>query len=1090
MTLDGAWSAALTLAERRTLLRATPGDAGVLRPELEARGSDIDRLRAWQSQSPFDMDAYFERRLRSEGVSLPEFARVLAAPAAAIGERLTRKPTWVAQLEQSLAAPETESLPTAVVNVPRELIGFFELIQPLLTRARRQLRSDAARLRRAHRLAPFDPSAVDVALLDLVLPELMLISARTLILELWLASLQNRLPGETPEDRYRHFIELLRQSSYRRDLLEAYPVLARLLATRIDYWRGFALELLVRLCEDWTNILARFNRGQNPGRLVKATGRLGDSHRRGRSVVALEFASGMRLVYKPRSLAADVHFSELLSWLNRRGWRPALRTPTVLDRPGYGWAEFCAPQPCRSSAELRRFFQRQGGYLAVLYVLQATDLHSDNVVACGEHPVIVDLEALMQPSLSHRPTGDAPSLAVRLLATSVLRVGFLPFKAWGNADADGVDISALGAGGGQLSPFDVPRFEQLGTDRLHIGRGRVPLRERPSRPAVAGQPPVDISHHINDLSDGFVQMYRLLLDSKDLLLSDGGPLAGFAQDEIRIVLRETRTYGILLFESYHPDVLRDALDRDLLLDRLWVEVPLRPEVQQLIPAERADLTVGDVPHFTTRPYSRDLSSGSGDLLSDVFAECGMAGVRKVVHRLGEADLERQLWLIRASMASPATGKGRNDKIAERRDQASAEPLARPAKQAACAVDHGRLIDAANIIGERLSTLAIRGGDDVAWLGLAAGQRSRSPVVVLGCDLYDGIAGISLFLGHLAAVTGEERYRSLALTAARTLQRQVDQAHAETRMIGAFSGWGGIMYAYAALATVCNAPELLRLAEAIGTERLPELIESDRQFDVVGGAAGCIASLLAAHHLGGAPSLLELAERCGDHLVRHALRMEHGTGWVNPSFGPKALTGFSHGAAGIAWALLRLGRISGHDRFEATARDALRYERTLFLPQKSNWPDLREVGEDDPATEPVIDRCMTAWCHGAPGIGLSRVDLLRDGEDPVLLDEVRSAVSATVTAGFGGNHSLCHGDLGNLEFLDAAGAVLNDPAIDRISRNVVTSVLPDIASGGWRCGTPYGVESPGLMTGLAGIGYGLLRLADPQTPSVLLLATST
>jgi lantibiotic modifying enzyme len=100
------------------------------------------------------------------------------------------------------------------------------------------------------------------------------------------------------------------------------------------------------------------------------------------------------------------------------------------------------------------------------------------------------------------------------------------------------------------------------------------------------------------------------------------------------------------------------------------------------------------------------------------------------------------------------------------------------------------------------------------------------------------------------------------------------------------------------------------------------------------------------------------------------------------------------------------------------------------------------------------------------------------------------VSATVTAGFGGNHSLCHGDLGNLEFLDAAGAVLNDPAIDRISRNVVTSVLPDIASGGWRCGTPYGVESPGLMTGLAGIGYGLLRLADPQTPSVLLLATST
>ena len=38
-----------------------------------------------------------------------------------------------------------------------------------------------------------------------------------------------------------------------------------------------------------------------------------------------------------------------------------------------------------------------------------------------------------------------------------------------------------------------------------------------------------------------------------------------------------------------------------------------------------------------------------------------------------------------------------------------------------------------------------------------------------------------------------------------------------------------------------------------------------------------------------------------------------------------------------------------------------------------------------------------------------------------------------------------------------------------------------------CGTPLGVDSPGLMTGLAGIGYGLLRLAEPaRVPSVLTL----
>ncbi len=41
--------------------------------------------------------------------------------------------------------------------------------------------------------------------------------------------------------------------------------------------------------------------------------------------------------------------------------------------------------------------------------------------------------------------------------------------------------------------------------------------------------------------------------------------------------------------------------------------------------------------------------------------------------------------------------------------------------------------------------------------------------------------------------------------------------------------------------------------------------------------------------------------------------------------------------------------------------------------------------------------------------------------------------------------------------------------------------------GWLCGVAWGVETPGLMTGLAGIGYGLLRLAAPEeVPSLLVL----
>ena len=53
--------------------------------------------------------------------------------------------------------------------------------------------------------------------------------------------------------------------------------------------------------------------------------------------------------------------------------------------------------------------------------------------------------------------------------------------------------------------------------------------------------------------------------------------------------------------------------------------------------------------------------------------------------------------------------------------------------------------------------------------------------------------------------------------------------------------------------------------------------------------------------------------------------------------------------------------------------------------------------------------------------------------------------------------------------------------------VLVSVLDSVQRVGPTCGTPRGIESPGLLTGLAGIGYGLLRAGFPgDVPSVLLL----
>ena len=293
------------------------------------------------------------------------------------------------------------------------------------------------------------------------------------------------------------------------------------------------------------------------------------------------------------------------------------------------------------------------------------------------------------------------------------------------------------------------------------------------------------------------------------------------------------------------------------------------------------------------------------------------------------------------------------------------------------------------------------------------------------------------------------------------------------------------YTLTHLAALWEEPALLAEAEAV-VELLPSLIERDEQLDVIGGVAGCLGGLLTLYRRAPSARTLAAAVQCGERLVARARRQEQGIGWVTPITAAGPLTGFSHGAAGMAWALLELAALSGAERFRTTALAAIAYERGLFSAEARNWPDLRDLETGGRETEgrPAF---MTAWCHGAPGIGLARLRGLPHLNDGETRAEIEAALQTTLAQGFGANHSLCHGDLGNLELLLQAGETFADPRWHAEVDRLAALVLESIDREGWVCGLPGRVESPGLMTGLAGIGYGLLRLADPaRVPSVLVL----
>ncbi len=1020
--------------------------------------------------------------LAQNGMTEQEFERALGAPEETLSEHEAWAPAWLDELRQAYADPKSEPFEPPPGE---EEIGFLNLIDPILEQALYQLWQEVERLLAAADSVPFDPETVEDVLLMNLPDQIIQRLGRTLVLELNVLRLQDGLVGENPRDRFLDFVGRLRDPEFVGALFDEYPVLARQLALCIRQWLNVSLECLTRLCADWELLKVTFGGGEDPGPLVRLAGGAGDTHRRGRSVMIAEFESGLRIVYKPKSLAIDIHFQDLLDWLNEVGCVPSVRTFTTLDRIEYGWAEFVERSECGSLDGLRRFYQRQGVYLALLHVLASTDFHFENVIAAGEYPMLIDLETMLQPLFERFDESDAESLAQKHMAESVLSIGLLPMRIWSGDDYQGIDISGLGGAGGQLSPDRIPSIADQGTDAMHYVRERMEIDGDANRPVLEGTE-ANAIEYIDDIVAGFEGTYRLVMQHREDLLRPDGLIEAFAEDSIRVLMRPTRTYGQLLYESFHPDMLRDAVDRGLFLDRLWLVVPERNHMKEIIASEQEDILQGDIPVFTSYPSSLDLFDAADQALPGVLTVRGIDNVRQRIEEMSEEDLQRQAWYIRASVGTVAP---------EGYAQPSPDYLAANQNEVRAFSTDGRpprVLEAIRAAADYLCSSAHESENDVTWVGLQAQGEQYWAIATLGLDLYNGSPGIALFLAYAGEMLREQRYTDLARKAYDTILIQCEFASDSWSAIGAFEGWGGILRLFTQLGALWQDDEISAQADRIAN-RIWGYIEDNDAYDVVRGSAGAIQSLLDLNAVRPSGTAVRIAELCGGHLLEAAEPQSRGIGWAPARFGNQALTGYAHGASGIAASLFSLHIATGDDKYRIAAEDALQYERSMFDREAGNWPDVRGTASYDKPAPYDGGRHYTAWCRGSAGIGLARLQMLgglSESANEAIFGEVESALAATLRHGFGQSHCLCHGDLGALEFLHQASCLDEWTGRAHHVGRLTNTVVDSIEGHGWQCGGPGGVLMPGLMLGIAGIGYQLLRLAEPDAVPSIIAPAST
>jgi len=229
--------------------------------------------------------------------------------------------------------------------------------------------------------------------------KLLNLSAKTLTAEYSrsVTLMEVQLQNQNPQDQYNTFVEKLLADGM-LGFFQQYPVLGRLMATVIDFWVEEIADFIQRLQADIPEIQQIFSPSQpNLGKVIEIKPSLSDPHHQGRTVIALTFESGLKLVYKPKGLGAEVAFTQFLDWCNQQDISLPFKVLKICDRSDYGWVEYVEHLPCADKAAAQRFYQRAGMLLCLLHILRVTDCHHQNLVANGEHFVLVDMETLMQP---------------------------------------------------------------------------------------------------------------------------------------------------------------------------------------------------------------------------------------------------------------------------------------------------------------------------------------------------------------------------------------------------------------------------------------------------------------------------------------------------------------------------------------------------------------------------------------------------------------------------------------------------------------------------------------------------------------------
>lgn len=999
----------------------------------------------WQKKSGLHLVA-FQERLKGKGLSYNEFINLLENK----NSPTINHSKWQDDLSEIMGMIERDLL---VKNIQSAHIGIFVL--PFTNYF-------------VHKLTQYY-STQHVRNIDLtrfinsaekyLFHELRQVSDKTVVLEF-------HKQKEQPSKSYHEFNlndyikSYLTDTEYLVDILTDYPVLARILT-----------EITVRTIHNVKNLINRYSNDyleieevffEKEVVLESVSFGLGDPHKNGQTVAILSFQGGEALVYKPRSLAVDIAYHQFLEWINNQNTTIKLKNGKSLSFEEYGWQEFVSTEECKNKEEVHEYYFRMGANIAIFHLLRTNDMHYENIIAGGSVPYVIDLETLFSNSIYSEKILTYPR---KELLKTVLSSGVLPTGHIFNSKID-FDPSAL-VGKPKQTSENMKGWVLVEDENDEVKyENRNFITSNEGHLVKMNNTVVNPVEYVPSIEQGFTEVYTLFLKNKEHLYEK--ITESFNDLEIRIVLRPTFMYSRFLVASHHPSYLSNGLDREELLEMLWNITKSEDRFYKIVDSEISDLLDNDIPYFTYQIDSKHLSNSRGELIPNVFDYTSLEMVKEQIESLNERNLQEQINLIKLTIYS-------NDITDKEANEVEGLPAVHPLKSA---IMENSFLKEAEAIGDFLTEQVVsdENGEYASWIA-AENVNGMYQLKTLDFSLYNGILGVSIFLGQLYNQVPKQIYKDTILKNIRYIHDTMQEVEGEL-VNSMFNGIGSIAYSLYYLSSLLENNELKNL----GYEYLNMMmdlknsnhirkdssgkIQEETQVDFMDGHAGIITFAVNLYETQGEELALEIAKKYGEDLMK--ILMEHNH--------PKLL-GLAHGTSGIILALDKLGRLLQDERMLLISKRLIEYEDSHFNAESLNWSDLRDNVSNQNQSY--------YWCHGAPGILLSRSSikqtLIQNNVSETKL--IKNIIGNQLDIGRLG---ICHGTFGNLDILIS----LTEKYPELLSTEYVSKLMKSHMGKKETRLKLQGLKDRGLfglMIGVSGVGYALLRMHNPdQVPSILSL----